>query len=323
VRLLLEGGADPSLADSDSDTPLTTAAQTGHLEVTRLLLDGGADCSSRATDDGATPLMLAAQLGRLEVLRLLLARGVALDTVDSRGGGTAFHCACHGNHPECAEALARAGCDVGLKAKDGETGRVVAEAEGYDALAQHLRKLEAEQPPVGAVARLRGLVGAAEHNGQRAAVRRHLPAKGRFELELLESGQTMDVKPANFELVIVPVGLVVEVRSLVGAAQHNGKQGVVESRVGENGRCSVRLPGRATPLGLKPANLQPAGQVVALEPEPAGAGPACGGALSWQLCVAAEEGDGVAVAQLLAAGADPSAFLTGRNPSGEVPGFTL
>jgi hypothetical protein len=51
------------------------------------------------------------------------------------------------------------------------------------------------------------------------------------------------------------VGLAVEVRGLVGATEHNGKQGVVASCVGENGRCSVRLPGRAKPLGLKPANL--------------------------------------------------------------------
>jgi hypothetical protein len=86
--------------------------------------------------------------------------------------------------------------------------------------------------PLGAVAVVRGLVGAAEHNSQRAAVRRYLPATGRFELELLESGQNIDVKPANFELVVVPVGLAVEVHGLVGAAEHNGKQGVVESRVG-------------------------------------------------------------------------------------------
>ena len=108
----------------------------------------------------------------------------------------------------------------------------MAEQQGNAAVVQRLRTLEAEQPPVGAVARIHSLVGAPEHNGQRAAVRRHLPAKGRFELELLESGKRMDVKPANFELVAVPVGLAVEVHGLVGAAEHNGKKGVVESRVG-------------------------------------------------------------------------------------------
>ena len=34
------------------------------------------------------------------------------------------------------------------------------------------------------------------------------------------------------ELVAVPVGLAVEVHGLVGAAEHNGKQGAIASRVG-------------------------------------------------------------------------------------------
>jgi hypothetical protein len=58
----------------------------------------------------------------------------------------------------------------------------------------------------GVVVRLVGLVGAAEHNGKLAAVRRHLPAKARFELELLDSCQRMDVRPENFALERLPYG---------------------------------------------------------------------------------------------------------------------
>jgi hypothetical protein len=50
--------------------------------------------------------------------------------------------------------------------------------------------------------KLHGLVGGAEYNGKVAAVRStSLPARDRFELELLESGERMDVRPANFVLV--------------------------------------------------------------------------------------------------------------------------
>ena len=69
-------------------------------------------------------------------------------------------------------------------------------------------------PYVGVVVKLRGLVGAAKHNAKLAAVLRHLPAKARFELELLESGQRMDVKPANFELVRLPAGTAVATAGL-------------------------------------------------------------------------------------------------------------
>jgi hypothetical protein len=242
VARLLAAGADPNASvpcwtpsgEAFNTTALCMAAHHGRLEAARLLLDDGADPSHAAgdgADDRATPLISAAGTGRLEVLRLLLARGAAVDAVLRGPGMTAFHSACCGNQAECAEALARAGCDVGIKTIDGLTGRQFAEQQGNVAVVQRLRTVGAEQPPVGAVARIHSLVGAPEHNGQRAAVRRHLPAKGRFELELLESGQKISVKPANFELVAVPVGLAVEVHGLVGAAEHNGKQGVVESRV--------------------------------------------------------------------------------------------
>ena len=62
----------------------------------------------------------------------------------------------------------------------------------------------------------------------------------------------------------VPVGLVVEVGGLVGAAEHNGRRGtVVGGPDPKTGRYKVRLDGGgefgaggAKPLGLKPANLR-------------------------------------------------------------------
>ena len=57
-------------------------------------------------------------------------------------------------------------------------------------------------PGSGVLVKLHGLVGGAEYNGKVAAVRStSLPARDRFELELLESGERMDVRPANFVLV--------------------------------------------------------------------------------------------------------------------------
>ena len=60
---------------------------------------------------------------------VLLERGAALDAAHPEDA-TAFHRACCYNQPDCAEALARAGCDVGLKDSDGQTGREMAEVRG-------------------------------------------------------------------------------------------------------------------------------------------------------------------------------------------------
>jgi ankyrin repeat protein len=125
-------------------TALCQAAGNGRLEAAWLLLEGGAD-PSLADGDGATPLMLAAGDGQLEMLRLLLARGAAVDAARPHNGETAFHYACNHNQAECAEALARAGCNVGLKTKRGHTGRQIAEGKGHGEVAARLRAVATEQ----------------------------------------------------------------------------------------------------------------------------------------------------------------------------------
>jgi ankyrin repeat protein len=177
VSRLLVAGADPNASVSVRllsgevvhSTALVAAAARGRLEVARLLLEGGAD-PGHADGEGGTPLMLAAGGGELELVRLLLGRGAAVDAAEPDTGATAFHCACRHNQAECVEALARAGCDFGLKTKDGQTGRQWAESTGSKEVVRRLHSL-ARQPFVGVLVELVGLVGAAEHNGKRATVR--------------------------------------------------------------------------------------------------------------------------------------------------------
>jgi ankyrin repeat protein len=184
VARLLAAGADPSASltgrtvsgQATQSTALHAVAVYGRLEAARLLLDAGAD-PNLANSNGNTPLMNAAGEGRLEVLRLLLAQGVAVDGADPRTGCTAFHWACHNNQAECAEALARAGCDVGLKDTNGLTGQQLAAARGSKEAARRLRAL-ARQPFVGVLVELAGLAGAAEHNGKRATVMSTRPSRG-------------------------------------------------------------------------------------------------------------------------------------------------
>jgi hypothetical protein len=50
-----------------------------------------------------------------------------------------------GYNPRCAEALVRAGCDVGVKSSNGMTGRQIAEECGHTAVVERLRAVVAEQ----------------------------------------------------------------------------------------------------------------------------------------------------------------------------------
>jgi hypothetical protein len=155
VARLLAAGADPNAGarcqfvndasgNAVESTALAAAAVNGQLEAARLLLEGGAD-PSMVNGAGASPLMCAATTGQLEVLRLLLQWGAAVDAVEPSRGLTAFHFACGNNNPRCAEALARAGCNVGLKHNNGCTGRQTAEREGFMEVVARLRSLELER----------------------------------------------------------------------------------------------------------------------------------------------------------------------------------
>ena len=74
----------------DGTTPLFVAAQQGHLEVVRFLVESGADKDQGTTHDGTTPLFIAAQHGHLEVVRFLVESGGDKDQGTTEDGATPF-----------------------------------------------------------------------------------------------------------------------------------------------------------------------------------------------------------------------------------------
>ena len=67
--------------DHYRDTPLICAAEKGHVEVVRLLLEGGGNIDGDA-DFGYTALHLAAGYGHQHVCRLLMDWGAKVDPLD-------------------------------------------------------------------------------------------------------------------------------------------------------------------------------------------------------------------------------------------------
>ena len=84
IAWLLDHGASMNVRDASGGTALTTAIDSGNMDIARLLLARGADPNARYKD-GTTPLMdLSATLTR-EAMCLLLVHGADPACVDSRG----------------------------------------------------------------------------------------------------------------------------------------------------------------------------------------------------------------------------------------------
>jgi ankyrin repeat protein len=75
TRLLLESGAEVDAASKDGATPLEEAAIRGIAPIAMLLLDHGASVNRVNKDSGATALYVAASFGRDAIVKLLLERG--------------------------------------------------------------------------------------------------------------------------------------------------------------------------------------------------------------------------------------------------------
>ena len=107
ARKLL-AAADPAARHA----ALALAAQHGHVEVVRLLLDSGED-PDRFNPDGfhshSTPLHQAVAADRAETVRLLVERGARLDLRDQVFEGTPLAWALHLGRQEIAEYLSTRG----------------------------------------------------------------------------------------------------------------------------------------------------------------------------------------------------------------------
>ncbi|KAJ8257423.1 hypothetical protein GJAV_G00185450 [Gymnothorax javanicus] len=113
------GPFDPYInaKNNDNETPLHCAAQYGHFEVVRLLLEELTDPTMR-NNKFETPLDLAALYGRLEVVRLLLVAHPNLLSCNTKKH-TPLHLAARNGHLPVVGVLLEAGMDINYETEKG------------------------------------------------------------------------------------------------------------------------------------------------------------------------------------------------------------
>ena len=114
----------PDLEQRATEEFVMYAAKKGHVEVARVLLDGGAN---KNWQDGftseKTALMHACARGHIEMVRFLLEAGVKLNMTDFEGKTALMHAAGNG-HAKIVSLLLEAGADRYLRDNDGKVAEI-------------------------------------------------------------------------------------------------------------------------------------------------------------------------------------------------------
>lgn len=89
AEILISAGANVNtrIQDRRNETALSRAAEYGHIELAKTLINAAANVNV-LRDDGFTPLMLAAEKGHLEITKLLLEAGANVNVRNSKGETT-------------------------------------------------------------------------------------------------------------------------------------------------------------------------------------------------------------------------------------------
>jgi ankyrin repeat protein len=110
TALLDENPGLVDVKDEDGLTPLHLASRGVHLEVVKLLVDRGADCSARDGNQ-SVPLHSLAARNSTEGIELLLSKEALIDAKEY-GGHTALHYAAMNDAADAAALLIERGADI-------------------------------------------------------------------------------------------------------------------------------------------------------------------------------------------------------------------
>ncbi|XP_044260011.1 ankyrin repeat domain-containing protein 17 isoform X12 [Tribolium madens] len=137
VKFLLENDANVLAQTQTGDTALTYACENGHTDVADLLLQYDADLEHES-EGGRTPLMKACRAGHLCTVQFLISKGANVRRQTTNNDHTPLSLACAGGHLAVVELLLSHNADPCHKLKDNSTMLIEAAKGGHTNVVQLL-----------------------------------------------------------------------------------------------------------------------------------------------------------------------------------------
>jgi uncharacterized protein len=144
ARTLMKLGADPNALEAQKYDIVTIAAVADDVSMLKIALAGGGSAKNITSPYVGTALIAAAHLGHDEVVRTLIAAHAPLDHVNNLGWTALIESIVLGNggkrHVACLDALVKAGANVNIADRGGQTPLALARGRNY---AEMVKILEA------------------------------------------------------------------------------------------------------------------------------------------------------------------------------------
>jgi ankyrin repeat protein len=146
-RLLIEAGANVNLANRKGITPLKEAAQIGAITLVQLLIENGANVDLAPSDFRDSPLIVASAKNHIDVVRILLAAGANIRAQQS-SGWSPLHYALLNKNIDMANLILGHGPDINASTLPGLRPLHLAALAGFVEICARLLELGAEADAV-------------------------------------------------------------------------------------------------------------------------------------------------------------------------------
>lgn len=155
VKFLLENRANVHAQTQTGDTALTYASENGHTDVAEVLLSYHAELEHES-EGGRTPLMKACRAGHICTVKYLIGKGADVNRQTTNNDHTPLSLACAGGHQAVVELLLKSDADPFHKLKDNSTMLIEAAKGGHIGVVQLLLdyphsmaiQIQQVQPPI-------------------------------------------------------------------------------------------------------------------------------------------------------------------------------